>query len=147
MNKMMKVIGYILVAICIIFLSNMLIPKIFENQTNELIRTVSIKNDLQRSTEEITKGLPMRVDENTVLIEMKYDQTTNIVTSLYIINGLSESEFNLAATGLKERLLDFIQNNPNNKEALSVKAIFEFVYKGEAGEQLKKILIYPEDYQ
>jgi len=147
MKKPFKIIGAIIVVFIAIYSFNMIISSVSKDKSHEIIRKIAIKSDLKNSIESVSKKLPMRIDKNTMLIEMKYIESANKIITVYQVMGISNRELNSATPNLKVGFIDFIKNNPNNKEALLAESVFEFIYKDINGVEIQNIKIYPEDYQ
>jgi predicted PurR-regulated permease PerM len=146
MNKYIKIIAWLVGVFVIILIINTVVSSIFEDGANEIIREISIKNDLERSTEKLAESLPFQVDENTTLVQMEYLKPENKVVSTYQVNGISNAQVLNNLVNFKERMLNFISNDTSGRNAMSIKASFEYHYKDSANNIITKIIITPEDY-
>lgn len=91
-------------------------------------------------------SIPIRIDDNTIIKSLEYDEVSNTVIFEYEITGVSKVDFENILPYIKNEQLHVIKNSPNNIAFVKTKVIFKYIYFDTSGTNLGNFVIFPDEY-
>lgn len=148
MNKILKIIGGIVLVYIIVFSCNKIISNKVEKDINNspVMEKISAKMEMENVAEMMTKNLPKTIDANTTATKVEYLENINKLIFYYEVNNISKEDVESKISDLKANQIQFIKNNPNNGAYLKAEVTFEYIYSDLNGAELGSYTILPNEY-
>jgi hypothetical protein len=148
MNKILKIIGGIVLVYIIVFSCNKIISNKVEEDINNspVMEKISAKMEMENVAEMMTKNLPKTIDSNTTATKVEYLESINKLIFYYEVNNVSKEDVESKISNLKANQIQFIKNNPNNGAYLKAEVTFEYIYSDSNGAELGSYTILPNEY-
>lgn len=148
MNKILKIIGIILIIFITIFSCNKIISsKLKENINNSpVMESFGAKMEIKKVAEMMSKELPQSVDENTNAIKIEYLLNENLLVFYYEVKNITKKDIQTNISSLKSDQIEFIKSNPDNGAYLKAEVSFKYIYSDSNGTLLGSYIILPNEY-
>ncbi|MDY3547423.1 hypothetical protein PG291_02250 [Riemerella anatipestifer] len=104
------------------------------------------KSDVKTAIRIMAASIPIRIDDNTIIKSLEYDEVSNTVIFEYEITGVSKVDFENILPYIKNEQLHVIKNSPNNTAFVKTKVIFKYIYFDTSGTDLGNFVIFPNEY-
>ncbi len=114
-------------------------------------KVIAAKKEIGESAVIFNRKLPIKIDELTTAIIVKYNYESNELTYYFRVNDFNNTEINQQTLDAffekaKDSAIKFIRNSPNNKAYLISQLDFIYIYVDSNNELIYKYRITPNDY-